>query len=121
MRDPGLALVVAAAIAVQALVFHSHYAMSLTVLVGLGLGLWLRSWTAAGWSLAAFLVAYALALVTGWLHDARLIADTLLGAGLAVAGGLIGGGIFDLARRDTGIHTPLPARSRRVANEPRNP
>jgi hypothetical protein len=101
-----LGLVIALLALVQAAVFYDHFAVALTFLFGLGLGLWLRSWTAGAWALAAFVPAYALALATGWLHDARPIAEPLLGAALAIAGGVIGGGIFDLLRRDAGARAP---------------
>jgi hypothetical protein len=108
-RTDGLArlgLVVAALALVQAAVFYDHFAVALTFLFGLGLGLWLRSWTAGLWALAAFVPAYLIAVATGWLHDARPISEPLLGGALAVAGGLIGGGIFELLRRDAGARAP---------------
>jgi hypothetical protein len=85
---------------VQAALFYDHFAVALTLLFGLGLGLWLRTWQAALPALASFIVAYLLAVGTGWLHDARPVWEPLLGGMLAALGGLVGGGIFDVLRRD---------------------
>jgi hypothetical protein len=95
---------------VQAALFYDHFAVALTVVFGLGLGLWLRSWTAAAPAVASFVVAYLLAVGTGWLHDARPLWEPLLGGMLALLGGAIGGGIFDLLRRDVDARAPEPAR-----------
>lgn len=95
---------------VQAALFHDHFAVALTVLFALGLGLALRSWTAAIPAVASFAVAYLLAVGTGWLHDARPLWEPLLGGLLALLGGAIGGGIFDLLRRDSEARAPAPAR-----------
>lgn len=83
----------------QALVFYDHFAVALTLLFGLGLGVWLRHWSAALWALGSFVVAFAVAALTGWTKDAR-IWELLFGAALAFLGGLIGGGIFDLLRHE---------------------
>jgi hypothetical protein len=91
---------------IQAALFYDHFAVALTLLFGLGFGLWLRSWRAAAPALASFLVAYLLAVGTGWLHDARPLWEPLLGGMLAVLGGLIGGGIFDVLRRDFETRAP---------------
>ena len=91
---------VAALIIAQALAFHDHFAVALTVLFGIGLGLWLRHWTAALWALAIFVLAFALATFTGWMDGARPVADALLGGALAFLGGLIGGGIFQVLREE---------------------
>lgn len=91
---------------VQAVLFYDHFAVALTLLFGLGLGLWLRSWTAAIPAVASFLVAYLLAAGTGWLHDARPLWEPLLGGMLAGLGGAIGGGIFDVLRRDVAASAP---------------
>lgn len=96
---------------VQAVLFYDHFAVALTLLVGLSLGLWLRSWTAAVPALVSFFIAYLLAVGTGWLHDARPLWEPLLGGVLALLGGLIGGGIFDVLRRDAGARAPAPART----------
>jgi hypothetical protein len=95
---------------VQAALFYDHFAVALTVVFGLGLGLWLRSWTAAVPAVASFALAYLLAVGTGWLHDARPLWEPLLGGLLALLGGLIGGGIFDLLRRDADARGAAPAR-----------
>jgi ABC-type Mn2+/Zn2+ transport system permease subunit len=95
---------------VQAALFYDHFAVALTLVFGLGLGLWLRTWKAALPALAAFVVAYLLAVGTGWLHDARPLWEPLLGGMLAVLGGAIGGGIFDVLRRDVDARAPEPAR-----------
>jgi hypothetical protein len=91
---------------VQAALFYDHFAVALTVVFGLALGLWLRSWTAAIPAVAAFLVGYGLAVATGWLHDARPLWEPLLGGMLAALGGAIGGGIFDVLRRDVAARAP---------------
>lgn len=96
---------------VQAVLFYDHFAVALTLLVGLSLGLWLRSWTAAVPALVSFFIAYLLAVGTGWLHDARPLWEPLLGGLLALMGGLIGGGIFDVLRRDAEARAPAPART----------
>jgi hypothetical protein len=90
----------------QAVVFYDHFAVALTFLFGLALGLWLRSWTAAIPAVASFLIGLALAWATGWLHDARPLWEPLLGVMLAGLGGAIGGGIFDLLRRDVEASAP---------------
>jgi hypothetical protein len=95
---------------VQAVLFYDHFAVALTVVFGIGLGLWLRSWVAAVPALISFLLAFALAAGTGWLHDARLLWEPLLGGLLALLGGLIGGGMFDVLRRDREAQAPEPAR-----------
>jgi hypothetical protein len=95
---------------VQAVLFYDHFAVALTLLFGLGLGLWLRTWEAAVPALAAFLVGYLLAVGTGWLHDARPLWEPLLGGMLAVLGGVVGGGIFDVLRRDVDATAPAPVR-----------
>jgi hypothetical protein len=105
-----LAVMVLALGVVQAALFYDHFAVALTVVFGLGLGLWLRSWTAAVPALASFAIAYLLAVGTGWLHDARPLWEPLLGGLLALLGGAIGGGIFDLLRRDVDARAPAPAR-----------
>jgi hypothetical protein len=91
---------------VQAALFYDHFAVALTVVFGLGLGLWLRSWTAAIPAVASFFIAYVLAVGTGWLHDARPLWEPLLGAILAALGGVTGGGLFDLLRRDVDARAP---------------
>lgn len=91
---------------VQALVFYDHFAVALTFLFGLAFGLWLRTWLAAGPAVASFIIGLVLALVTGWLHDARLLWEPLLGLILAASGGIIGGGIFDVLRRDKEARAP---------------
>lgn len=101
-----LGLVVLVLGLVQAATFYDHFAVALTFLFGLGLGLWLRTWKAAAPALAAFVVAYLLAVATGWLHDARPLWEPLLGGMLAALGGLIGGGIFDVLRRDFESRAP---------------
>lgn len=93
---------------VQAILFYDHFAVALTLLFGLGLGLWLRSWTAAIPAVASFIIAYLLAVGTGWLHDARPLWEPLLGGLLALLGGAIGGGIFDVLRRDVAARAPAP-------------
>jgi hypothetical protein len=103
-----LAIVAVGLGVVQAALFYDHFAVALTVLFGLGLGLWLRSWVAAGPALVSFLVGYALAAGTGWLHDARPVWEPLLGAMLAVLGGLTAGGMFDLLRGDGEAVAPPP-------------
>jgi ABC-type Mn2+/Zn2+ transport system permease subunit len=95
---------------IQAPLFYDHFAVALTLLFGLGLGLWLRSWKAAIPAVAAFAVAYLLAVGTGWLHDARPLWEPLLGGLLALLGGAVGGGIFDVLRRDVEAQAPAPAR-----------
>jgi hypothetical protein len=105
-----LAVVVLALALVQAALFYDHFAVALTTVFGLALGLWLRSWTAAVPAVLSFGVAYLLAVGTGWLHDARPLWEPLLGGLLALLGGAIGGGIFDLLRRDAGARAPAPAR-----------
>jgi hypothetical protein len=95
---------------VQAVTFYDHFAVALTLVFGLAVGLWLRTWTAAAPAVAAFLIAYVLAAATGWLHDARPLWEPLLGGLLALLGGLIGGGIFDVLRRDLDARAPAPAR-----------
>lgn len=94
---------------VQAVLFYDHFAVALTLLFGLGLGLWLRTWKAALPAVAAFVVAYVLAVATGWLHDARPLWEPLLGGALAGLGGVIGGGIFDVLRRDVDARALAPA------------
>jgi hypothetical protein len=94
---------------VQAFLFYDHFAVALTFLFGLGLGLWLRTWKAAAPALASFIVAFLLAVLTGWLHDARPVWEPLLGGMLAAMGGLVGGGIFDVLRRDFETQAPAPA------------
>jgi hypothetical protein len=69
LKRVGVAVLVLAV--VQAVLFYDHFAVALTFLFGLGLGLWLRSWTAAVPALISFLIAFALAAGTGWLHDAQ--------------------------------------------------
>ncbi len=96
---------------VQALLFYDHFAVAITTIFALALGLWLRSWAAAIPAVAAFFVAYLLAVSTGWLHDARPLWEPLLGALLALLGGLIGGGIFDVLRRDVDARAPAPVRT----------
>lgn len=103
-RRPGLVVLVGLTI-VQALVFYSEGAVSLTFLAGLGLGLWTRHWSAAGWALLTFVIAFLIAAGTGWLEPVR-IWDLILGAALAVLGGLIGGGIFQVVRRDMAAGEP---------------
>lgn len=92
--------VAAVLVIVQGLLFYDHFAVALTLLFGMGIGVWLRHWTAAFWALAVFFASFILAVATGWLHDARPFAEPLLGGALAVLGGLIGGGIFQLLRED---------------------
>jgi len=89
----------------QVLVYYDRFAVALAFLFGLGLGLWLRSWTAALYALASFAVAFAIAVGTGWTEDARMW-EALFGSVLAVLGGLIGGGIFDLIRRAPSVESP---------------
>jgi hypothetical protein len=105
-----MGVVVLAVGVVQAVTFYDHFAVALALVFGLALGLWLRSWTAAAPAVAAFLIAYVLATATGWLHDARALWEPLLGGLLALLGGLIGGGIFDVLRRDLDARAPAPAR-----------
>jgi hypothetical protein len=107
-RLRSMALVVVALGVLQAATFYDHFAVALTVLFGLGLGLWLRTWQAAVPAVLAFFIAYLLAIGTGWLHDARPLWEPLLGAMLAALGGLIGGGIFDVLRRDREARAPGP-------------
>jgi hypothetical protein len=95
---------------VQAGLFYDHFAVALTVVIGLGLGLWLRSWAAAIPALLAFGIGYVIAVWTGWLHDARPFWEPFLGGVLALLGGGIGGGLFDLLRRDTEARAPEPVR-----------
>lgn len=107
LKRVGLAVVVVGL--AQALVFYDHFAVALTLLFAFAIGLWLRSWTAAAPAVAAFLIGYALAAGTGWLHDARALWEPLFGVALAFLGGLIGGGIFDVLRRDVDARAPAPA------------
>jgi hypothetical protein len=100
------ALVALALAPIQALLFYDHFAVALTLLFGFGLGFWLRTWKAAAPALASFLLAYVIAVGTGWLHDARPLWEPLLGAVLAALGGAIGGGIFDVLRRDVEARAP---------------
>ena len=86
----------------QVLVYYDHFAIALAFLFGLGLGLWLRRWTAALYALASFVVAFAIAVAVGWTEGAR-VWEALLGGALAFLGGLIGGGIFDLLRRESSV------------------
>jgi ABC-type Mn2+/Zn2+ transport system permease subunit len=111
-RSPGgrVGVVVLILGLVQAVLFYDHFAVALTLVFGLGLGLWLRTWKAGLPALAAFVVAYLLAIGTGWLHDARPVWEPLLGGMLAVLGGAIGGGIFDVLRRDVDARAHEPAR-----------
>lgn len=88
----------------QVLVYYDHFAVALAFLFGLGLGLWLRSWTAALHALASFAVAFAIAAGTGWTEGAR-VWEALIGGALALLGGLIGGGIFDLLRRESSMES----------------
>ncbi|HEX7119351.1 MAG TPA: hypothetical protein VF212_11210 [Longimicrobiales bacterium] len=96
---------------VQALVFYDHFAVALALLFGLGIGLWMRRWTAALYALASFAVAFVLAAGTGWTDDVR-VWEAIFGAAFAFLGGLIGGGIFDLLRREgAGAEAARPARA----------
>ncbi len=97
--DRRFLVVLALVTAAQALVFYDHFAVALTFLFGLGLGLWRRRWTAALYALATFVVAFTISVGIGWTEDARGW-EALFGAALALFGGLIGGGIFDLLRRE---------------------
>lgn len=90
---------------IQVLVYYDHFAVALAFLFGLGLGLWLQSWTAAVYALASFAVAFAIAVAIGWTEDAR-VWEAFFGSVLAVLGGLIGGGIFNLIRRETSVESP---------------
>jgi hypothetical protein len=118
--DRRLLGILGAIVILQTLLFYEHLAVSLTLLFSLGIGLWLRHWTAALWAVLAFLVAYLLAVITGWLHDARPIADALIGIGLAFLGGLIGGGIFQVLREERPIEETASEASayRRTAVRP---
>jgi|SRR5690554_2351200 len=102
MEIDGRRLAILAAITlVQAVLFYDETAVSLTFLFGIGIGIWLRSWSAVGWALGSFLIAFALAAVTGWLEPLR-IWELIFGAGLALLGALIGAGIFLLVPRGAG-------------------
>jgi hypothetical protein len=105
-----LGLVVLVLALVQAALFYDHFAVALTFLFGLGLGLWLRTWKAAVPALISFVVAFLLAVATGWLHDARPFWEPLLGGLLALSGGAIGGGLFDLLRLDEEARAARPRR-----------
>jgi hypothetical protein len=97
--DRATFLMLGALVALQAVLFYDHFAVALTLLVGLGLGIWLRHWAAGLLTAAAFGPAFILAYLTGWLHDGRL-ADFILGGALALLGGAIGGGLFQLIALD---------------------
>lgn len=97
-RRPSVAVLIGLTL-VQAVVFSNPGAVSLTFLAGLGLGVWARRWNAALWTLLTFVIAFILAAGTGWLDPVRYW-DLLFGAALAVLGGLIGGGIFQIVRQD---------------------
>ena len=88
----------------QVLVYYDHFAVALAFLFGLGLGLWLRSWTAALYALASFAVAFVIAAATGWTEGVRGW-EAVFGAALALLGGLIGGGIFDLLRLESSVES----------------
>ena len=90
---------------IQVLVYYDHFAVALAFLFGLGLGLWLQSWTAAVYALASFAVAFVIAVAIGWTEGAR-VWEALFGGALAFLGGLIGGGIFDLMRRESSMGSP---------------
>jgi|GEM_PF-4082225 len=91
--------VLAGLIIVQTLIYNGAGPVALAFLVGLGLGIWIREWRAAIWALATFAIAFTIAAVSGWLDPVR-IWDLILGAALAILGGLIGGGIFQVVRYD---------------------
>lgn len=107
--------ILGALVLAQTLLFYDHFAVALTVLFGLGIGVWLRHWSAAIWALVTFLMAFLLAVATGWLHDARPFAEPLLGSLLAILGGLIGGGVFQLLREERPVHLPERAEPRTAA------
>jgi len=96
-----LLLVLGVMVLAQVIVFYDHFAVSLTFLFGIGLGVWLRHWSAGIYAAAAFLPAFGLAILIGWLHDARLW-ELPFGLALAFTGGAIGGGIFQLLRMESG-------------------
>jgi hypothetical protein len=49
-----------------------------------------------------FVTAFAVAVLTGWLHDAR-VWELVLGIALALLGGAIAGGIFQLIRNEPAV------------------
>ncbi|HEX6938582.1 MAG TPA: hypothetical protein VF158_04170 [Longimicrobiales bacterium] len=98
-RDRHLFAVLGLVTVVQALAFYDHAAVALALLFAIGIGLWLRRWTAALYALGSFAVAMLLSAGVGWTRGVR-VWDPLLGAALAFLGGLIGGGIFDVLRRE---------------------
>ena len=112
--------ILAALVTVQAILFYDHSAVSLTLLIALGIGVRMRDWKAGFTALAVFALSFALAVVTGWLDDARP-ADALLGAALSFLGGLTGGGLFTLLRAERPsaeppgvVSVPSPARTARI-------
>lgn len=102
----------------QAVLFYNHFAVALTVLFGMAIGVWLRHWSAAIWALLAFLLAFLLAVATGWLHDARPFAEPILGGLLAVLGGLIGGGIFQVLASERPVQVAERTEHRTVTAQP---
>jgi hypothetical protein len=109
----------------QVIVFYDHFAVALVVLFAVGLGLWMQRWTAGIYALASFVVAFAIAVITGWLHDAR-VWELFLGAAMAVLSGAIAGGIFQLIRAERPAEAeragePVPARGAPPGVAPRTP
>lgn len=89
----------------QILVFYDHFAVALTFVFAVALGLWMQRWAAGVYALASFVIAFVIAVAVGWLHDARPW-ELFLGGALALLGGAIAGGVFQLIRGERAVEAP---------------